>query len=117
MRRIVFRRLHWIGSSRRDFDVVPVVARDRLWLALVFARIGEKYSSARALGGCGDAGILEVATEHDGFVYWLVYSACYVDTVYVLHCSWQHPGEYKYLHAVRTALQEVRLFKRGGWHE
>ena len=113
----MFRRLHWIGSSRRDFYAVPAAARDRLWLALVLARIGDKHSTVRALGGCGDAGIFEIAVEYDGFAYWLVYSACYTDAVYVLHCSWHHPGEYKDLYAVRTALQEVSLFKRGGWHE
>lgn len=52
--------------------------------------------------------------EHHGFAYWLVYSVRYVDTVYVLHCCRQHPGEYKDLYAVKAALQAVELFKRGG---
>ena len=111
---IVFRRLQWMGSSETDFGAMPATARDRLRLALTYACRGLKHPAARALGGCGDAGILEVITERAGFAYWLVYSVRYVDTVYVLHCCRQHPGEYKDLHAVKAALQAVELFKRGG---
>lgn len=110
----MFRRLQWMGSSESDFGAMPATARDCLRLALAFARLGAKHSMARALGGCGDAGILEVIAEHHGFAYWLVYSVRYVDTVYVLHCCRQHPREYKDLYAVRAALQEVELFRRGG---
>lgn len=115
----MFRPLRWIGSAKRDFAAMPEAVQASLSLVLVAAQMGTKHAKARALGGCGDAGILEVIEEHCGNTYWAVYSVRYVDTVYVLHCqahSSRHGGTafVRDLREIKTGLKIVELFKRGG---
>ncbi|MDR3175202.1 MAG: type II toxin-antitoxin system RelE/ParE family toxin [Desulfovibrio sp.] len=78
--------LIWLGSSKKDLREMPEEVRDTFGYALYRAQLGAKHPQARPLSGFGSAGILEVVENDSGCAYRAVYTVCFADAVYVLHC-------------------------------
>ncbi len=53
--------------------------------ALYVAQQGGKHVDAKPLKGFGNAGVVEVVTDHRGDTFRAVYTVRFADAVYVLH--------------------------------
>lgn len=78
--------LKWVGSSKRDLDVMPEEVKDLFGHAIDLAQAGGKHPDAKPLAGFGSAGVLEVVEDHGGGTYRAVYTIKFFGWVYVLHC-------------------------------
>ena len=83
---MVFKPLKWIASSKKDLMAMPEDVRDVFGFALHLAQTGHKHDQAKPLKGFGGAGVLEVLESDAGGTYRAVYTVCFEDAVYVLHC-------------------------------
>lgn len=78
--------LFWIGGSKKDLMALPVGVRKFFGHALDFAQRGEQHDAAKALKGFGGAGIVEIVEDDADGTYRAVYTARFVEAVFVLHC-------------------------------
>jgi len=77
--------LEWVGGSYRDFVGFPDNVQNHIGYALYIAQTGGKHRDAKPLKGFGDAGVLEVVSDHVGDAFRAVYSVRFETAVYVLH--------------------------------
>jgi phage-related protein len=77
--------LIWVGSSHKDLCEFPDPVQDRMGYALYVAQRGVKHRDAKALGGFGGAGVLEVIGDYRGDAFRAVYTVRFAGVVYVLH--------------------------------
>jgi phage-related protein len=75
----------WIGSTRRDFRVMPAAVKSDMGYALYVAQQGEKHRNAKPLKGFGGASVVEIVVDHRGDTFRCVYTVRLADSVYVLH--------------------------------
>jgi len=75
--------------------------------ALYVAQRGGKHRDAKALGGFGGAGVLEVVTDHRGGTFRAVYTVRYAATVFVLHAF-----QKKSKTGRKTPRREIELVKQ-----
>jgi phage-related protein len=75
----------WIGSSRRDFRVLPAPVKSQMGYALYVAQQGGKHRNAKPLKGFGSAGVVEIVSDFDGDTFRAVYTVRLAGAVYVLH--------------------------------
>jgi len=80
-----FRRLYWVGSSKKDLLALPEDVVDVFGYALYLAQIGRKHDQARPIKGFGSAGVLEVVEDWEGSTYRAVYTVRFERAVFVLH--------------------------------
>ncbi|MGA2608373.1 MAG: type II toxin-antitoxin system RelE/ParE family toxin [Terriglobia bacterium] len=80
-----FRRLYWVGSSKKDLLALPEDVVDVFGYALYLAQIGRKHDQARPMKGFGSAGILEIVEDWEGNTYRAVYTVRFECGIYVLH--------------------------------
>jgi phage-related protein len=75
-----------MGSSKRDLDAMPEQVKDVFGHAIDLAQAGGKHQDAKAMGGFGSAGVLEVVEDHRSDTYRAVYTIKFSGWIYVLHC-------------------------------
>lgn len=80
-----FRRLYWVGSSKKDLLALPEEVVDVFGYALYLAQVGRMHDQAKPLKGFGSAGVLEVVEDGEGGTYRAVYTVRFESAVYVLH--------------------------------
>ena len=80
-----FRRLEWVGSSKKDLMALPDEVIDVFGYALHLAQMGQKHEQAKPLRGFGSAGVLEVVEDLRGDTYRAVYTVRFAARVFVLH--------------------------------
>jgi len=80
-----FRRLYWVGGSKKDLLALPEDVVDVFGYALYLAQIGRKHDQARPMKGFGSAGILEIVEDWEGNTYRAVYTVRFECGIYVLH--------------------------------
>ena len=80
-----FRRLLWVGSSKKDLLGLPEDVVDVFGYALYPAQIGRKHDQAKPLKGFGSAGVLEIVEDWEGSTYRAVYTVRFERTIFVLH--------------------------------
>lgn len=78
--------LIWIGSSKKDLTVLPILVRKFFGHALDFAQRGDQHDAAKVLKGFGGAGVLELVEDDVGGTYRAVYTVKFDEAVFVLHC-------------------------------
>jgi phage-related protein len=98
--------LFWVGSSRADLRAFPEPVREAMGFALWQAQLGRKHADAKPLKGSGDAGVLEVTSDHHGSTYRSVYTVRFANAVYVLHAF-----QKKSTRGVKTPTREIQLVK------
>ena len=74
----------FVGSSRRDLQAFPSVARREIGQALFEAQLGDHPARAKPLKGFG-SGVLEIRDNYDGDTYRAVYTVRFEGVLYVLH--------------------------------
>jgi phage-related protein len=74
----------FVGSSRRDLQVLPAAVRREFGQALFEAQLGDHPAGAKPLKGFG-SGVLEIRDNFDGDTYRAVYTVRFEDVLYVLH--------------------------------
>lgn len=79
------RPVTWVGSSRTDLKRFPQSVRRDLGQALYAAQRGETDPSAKPLKGFGGVRVMEIVDRHDTNTYRAVYTAQFVEAIYVLH--------------------------------
>jgi phage-related protein len=77
--------LIWVGSSRRDFRILPAEVRSHMGYAFYVAQLGGKHRDAKPLKGFGGAGVVEIVKDHRGDTFRTVYTVRFAGAVYVLH--------------------------------
>jgi len=97
----------WVGSSLRDLREFPEPIQDQMGYALYVAQRGGKHRDAKALGGLGGAGVLEVVTDYRGDTFRAVYTVRYAATVFVLHAF-----QKKSKTGRKTPRREIELVKQ-----
>ena len=78
--------IKWVGSAKRDLDVMPEDVKDLFGHAIDLAQAGGKHQDAKEMTGFGSAGVLEVVEDDRGDTYRAVYTVKFSRWVYVLHC-------------------------------
>ena len=79
------KRVHWVGSSRKDMKAMPEDVQDTFGFALYLAQLGDKHPDAKPLKGFTGSGVLEIVEDFGSDTYRAVYTVRYADAVWVLH--------------------------------
>jgi phage-related protein len=98
--------VRWIGRSQADLREFPAQVKKDVGIALYYAQLGEKHTSAKPLQGFGGAGVLEVIEDYDGDTYRAVYTVKFRDAVYILHAF-----KKKARKGISTPKQDIELIK------
>lgn len=96
--------IHFVGSSIRDLQRLPVVVRGAFGRQLLDAQYGEHPASARPLKGFGGAAVLELIEDDESGTYRVVYTVRFAAAVYVLHVF-----QKKSKHGVSTSKADMAL--------
>jgi phage-related protein len=80
-----FRRLYWVGNSKKDLLALPEEVVDVFGYALYLTQNGRKHDQAKPLKGFGSAGVLEIVEDWEGNTYRAVYTVRFELAIYVLH--------------------------------
>lgn len=86
MSKLPVKPLEWVASAKKDLLSMPTDVVDVFGYALHLAQHGGKHAQAKPLKGFGSAGVLEVVEDDDGNTYRAVYTVCFGNAIYVLHC-------------------------------
>ena len=81
---IATRRISWIKAAKRDFDAFPRNARDRFFDSLTVVASGGMPSLAKPLKGFS-TGVLELAMQHRGDAYRVVYALRIDPDIWIVH--------------------------------
>ena len=98
--------LKWVGSAKRDLDGMPEDVQDVFGHAIDLAQVGGKHPDAKALGGFGSAGVLEVVEDFRSDTFRAVYTVKFSGWVYVLHCF-----QKKSKTGIKTPKEDLDLIK------
>ncbi|MEO8410628.1 MAG: type II toxin-antitoxin system RelE/ParE family toxin, partial [Propionivibrio sp.] len=102
--------LHWVASSKKDYQTFPLEVQHDMGYALGLAQLGAKHPKAKPWKGEG-GGIFEIVEDHGGDTYRAVYTVRFADAVYVLHAF-----QKKSKTGIKTPQEDVKLvaarFKR-----
>lgn len=97
------RPLHWVASSKKDYQSFPDQVQSDMGFALGLAQLGGKHPQAKAWKGEGP-GVLEIVEDFRGDTYRAVYTVRFAGAVYVLHAF-----QKKSKAGIKTPLEDVRL--------
>ena len=97
------KRLHWVGSSKKDLLGFPDDVVGDIGYALGVVQQGGMPPSAKHWKGEG-AGMLEIVEDHRGDTFRAVYTIRFDHVIYVLHCF-----QKKSPSGIRTANTDVEL--------
>jgi phage-related protein len=111
------RRVSWIRGALKDFAGFPEDVQRRVTRALRFAANGEKDEKAKPFKGQG-SGVLEIALQHKGDAFRVVYEVHIDVDIWVLHCFRK-----KSKSGIKTPQADVDLVRerlkrlRSNWNE
>ena len=99
------RRLHWVGSTKKDLLDFPDEVVGNVGYALGVVQQGGMPPSAKYWKGEG-TGVLEIVEDHRGDTFRVVYTIRFEQAIYVLHCF-----QKKSPSGIRTASTDVELIR------
>ena len=76
--------VRWMGTAKADLMRLPAEVRDKFGFALGAAQYGAKSAKSKPWKGEGP-GVWEVAEEHEGNAFRLIYTVRLKPTIVVLH--------------------------------
>lgn len=85
MKHTNFKRLEWVGSSKKDLKDFPEDIQGAMGYALHLAQCGEKHGHAKPFSGVGNAKVLEIRENDKSGTYRTVYTVEMEGFVFVLH--------------------------------
>lgn len=95
--------LHWVGSSKKDYQAFPAGVQDDMGYALGVAQLGGRHPHAKPWKGEGP-GVMEIVEDHRGDTYRAVYTVKFPGAVYVLHAF-----QKKSKTGIKTPMEDVKL--------
>jgi phage-related protein len=95
--------VRWIGSAKADLMQLPSEVRDKFGFALGAAQYGAKSAKAKPWKGEGP-GVWEIAEEHEGNAFRLIYTVRLKPAIVVLHVF-----QKKSRSGVKTDLSDVEI--------
>jgi phage-related protein len=95
--------LHWVSSSKKDYQSFPKEVQDDMGYALGVAQLGGKHPHAKAWKGEGP-GIMEIVEDFRGDTYRAVYTVKFPGAIYVLHAF-----QKKSKTGIKTPQEDVKL--------
>ena len=98
--------MHWVGSAKKDLLGFPEEVVDDFGYALGLVQQGGVPPSAKPWKGEGP-GVFELIEDHRGDTFRLVYTVCFTDAVYALHCFQKKSPSRR-----RTAETDVETIRR-----
>jgi phage-related protein len=75
----------FLGSARRDIQVMPEDVRQHFGHAIHRVQCGDEPPDAKALTGFGGRSVLEIVKDYDSNTYRAVYTVRFAEALYVLH--------------------------------
>ena len=78
------RKISWLKSARRDFELFPANVREDAFRALTVAAEGGKADKAKPFKGV-DGGVFEIALRHRGDAFRVLYAVQLGDDLWVIH--------------------------------
>ncbi len=103
----VFRRVIWLGSSRRDLRAMPEGVRRNIGQALYTAQHGATDPAAKPLKGFGGTKVMEIVERDRSGTFRAVYTAQLGDAIYVLHVF-----QKKAKRGIKTPKQDIDLIRK-----
>ena len=97
----------WVGSSRRDLQVMPREVRGNVGQALYTAQQGMTDPAAKPLKGFGGTRVMEIVERYRTDAYRAVYTAHFATAIYVLHVF-----QKKSKKGIATPKQDIDLIKK-----
>ncbi|MSO21160.1 MAG: addiction module toxin RelE [Acidobacteria bacterium] len=101
------KRVHWMGSSRRDLRTFPRQVRSDFGKALYAAQQGETDPAAKPLKRFGGTRVMEIVDRYDTNTYRAVYTAKFADVIYVLHAF-----QKKSMKGIATPQRDIELIRQ-----
>jgi phage-related protein len=95
--------LHWVGSSKKDYQDFPADVQSDMGYALGVAQLGGRHPSAKHWKGEG-AGVLEVVEDFRGDTFRAIYAVRFSGVIYVLH-SFQKKSKT----GIKTPREDINL--------
>ena len=95
--------LHWVASSKKDYQAFPDEVQNDMGYALGLAQLGGRHPHAKTWKGEGP-GVLEIVEDFRGGTYRAVYTVKFAGAVYVLHAF-----QKKAKTGIKTPLDDVNL--------
>jgi phage-related protein len=83
---------------------MPESIRQLFGFALYLAQLGQKHEQAKPMKGFRSAGVLEVVEDERSGTYRAVYTVCFKNAIYVLHCF-----QKKSTSGIATSQQDIDL--------
>jgi phage-related protein len=99
------RLIQWTKAARKDFEDFPHSAQDHLLDALTAVAAGAHPSIAKPLTGLG-SGVMEMALQHRGNAFRVVYAVQVGVDVWVIHAF-----QKKSKSGIATPKQEIELVR------
>jgi phage-related protein len=81
----VRKRLHFVGSSRKDLKRMPEQVQDVFGAALLDAQYGDRPEGARPFGEGLPRAVMKIVADFNGDTYRVAYTVKLPKAVYVLH--------------------------------
>ena len=99
--------LVWMGSSLKDFRLFPDEVKSDMGYALFLAQSGTRHRKAKTFKGTGDAGVVEIVTDHRGDTFRTIYTVRFASALYVLHAF-----QKKSKAGIATPKTDIRLIEQ-----
>ncbi len=99
--------VRWMGSSRADLRAFPEPVRRAIGHALYAAQQGETDPAAKPLKGFKGSSVMEIVDRYDTDTYRAVYTARFLDVIYVLHAF-----QKKSKRGVATPQKDIELVRQ-----
>jgi phage-related protein len=112
-----WRRIIWVGSSKRDINTFPEEAKDEAGTAPRTVQGGGHPPQAKVLRGFGSANLREIVCDVHTDTYRVIYTVEFARRIYVLHAFQKKSHQRRKtdrsdIELVKRRLGEARLIER-----
>ena len=104
---VIFKKLIWVGSSRKDLIKMPEEVVDGMGYGLYLAQRGLFPGNAKVLKGFGGASLIELKESDAAGTYRAVYTVKMKDMIFVLHAF-----QKKSKQGIKTPQADIELIQR-----
>jgi len=99
------KKVHWVGSSRKDLKGFPDDVQDELGYALTVIQYGGKPDKAKPMKEFD--GVMEIISDYDTNTYRAVYAYKLGDLIYILHAF-----QKKSKKGIKTPKEDLKLIRQ-----
>ena len=107
IRQTYFKKVIWLGSSRKAMQSCPEAVKDEIGHALRLIQEGKMTPSVKPLKGFHGAGVIEIIDNYQTDTYRAVCTIRFVSIIYVLHVF-----KKKSKKGIATPKQDINLIQK-----